>query len=162
MPRTRIDAELVIARLNREGLIGFLTRGEAVAIVAAQIRAPERSEREERNRVGTQLDRDGEDGKITQQADDHYLPLEVIGWARRRYGAHLFAGFPSTSRRVDLAADIQWSSTSRAELTNDPGKVETCHEIMRDQRREIKRLRAAIQEHSPQRRDAVGRFRRKD
>lgn len=86
---TRIDADAVFARVQREGQHALLTFGEATALLAARLMDEHDTARTARNRVAMQLNRAcrGAAGassgvKLVRVADGRFEVVDIAQWAR--------------------------------------------------------------------------------
>ena len=97
-----IAANAVLARIQAEGPLALLTRGEAAALVAARTMRVHDSQDTARNRVAMQLDRAAERGSeghdvfsggISQLPDGRVTADELRRWGAGKYGP-IFDDFP--------------------------------------------------------------------
>ena len=101
-PKPCIDADAVLGRVQAEGPLALLTRGEAAALVAARTMRVHDSQDTARNRVAMQLDRAAQlgnagvdvfSGGISRLPDGRMTADELRRWGAGKYGP-IFDDFP--------------------------------------------------------------------
>lgn len=161
-----IDADLVLARIMDEGADAAMSRGEAVAIVAARVKKPDEGLRAARNRIGMKLDRsqnrstDVGTGGLASLPDGRFAADEISRWARREYPG-VFPDLPLKSRlfKESIEDTVRVSTSLSMEVL--PGSVERCHAFIEAQRAELSKLRKQIESFDITRRRELGeRFKR--
>ena len=162
MRHRRVDTQTVLHRVMQEGVEARLAVREIRALIGSRLITPHRTERGARNLVSTTLSRDTRKEVIKKSTRGRYGAGDVLEWARAAFGRDPFADLPTEPKVVLMKVESGFKVRVTADLSVLPGTLKACHQLIKDQEREIKRLRAEVAERVPRRkRDRAGRFARR-
>lgn len=163
-----IDADVVLARVLREGADGLLTRGEAAALIASRLNDGRDTEKTARNRVGMRLDRAGERGRdvqggggLARTPNGGYTVDEIARWAREAYPG-VFDDIPIKPRQQEMTWRETASLGSSMQYEVTPGNLEECQRLVKDLREQLRLKNAEqVSAEAERKRKLVSNFKRK-
>jgi len=150
-PNTKVDANIVFARVTEEGPDSLLTRGEAAALIALRVRDPRDTDRTARNRAALMLDRACERGSVLhhaglpRQADGRFKVDDVVYLAQSKF-PDLFNDMPCRPREVLASIHDGFALGGSAEHEHTPGDLRDCQALVDALRTQIRRLHADRQQ----------------
>jgi hypothetical protein len=159
----KIDADAVLARVQREGPDSRVTRGEALALL--DLLRPGDGGYERRKAMGNTLDRArpkrGESEtslSIAPEANGGYIVSNIAHWASAKFQVQL-----SDLPRRPVWKSMTFSLTDNAlagehlETASYPGTLEQCHVAMRQMYTKIRELEQELAAKDPAARQALVR-----